>query len=316
MGFEVSGILIDRPNPDPTTRGNQELMEYLRPKPVSLVFAAASAALLGALIGVSGSHAATVGFDIVLNYTNAPTPSQAAAFASAEATWEGIISGYQIDDIDNTSVTITVNLGNIDGTGGILGSAGPETAKLNAAETAVTSNFLYTSSGSMTFDTSDTANLELNGSFGGVILHEMGHVLGIGTLWSSSNVGFPGRQELYVVGSGQYTGQFGLSAYNNEFGQAGAFVPVELGGGGGTANGHWNEVDGGAGNTGIVSQYTGQDFKYELMTGWLNAPLFISSLTVEGMRDLGYTLVPEPTLGFLLALGCIPLFYRKRRKPA
>ncbi len=31
------------------------------------------------------------------------------------------------------------------------------------------------------------------------------------------------------------------------------------------------------------------DFRNELMTGWLNAPSFISSLTTESMRDLGYT---------------------------
>jgi hypothetical protein len=166
----------------------------------------------------------------------------------------------------------------------------------------------------MTFDTSDTGALEANGSFGGVILHEMGHVLGIGTLWSSSAVGFAGRQELYVAGSGQYTGQFGLSAYNDEFGQVGAFVPVELGGGSGTADVHWNEVDGGAGATGIVSKYNGNDFRDELMTGWLNSPLFISNLTIEGMRDLGYTVIPEPATGMLLTLAFSPLLFRKRRK--
>eukprot|EP00903_Cladosiphon_okamuranus_P004159 g4157.t1 len=190
-----------------------------------------------------------------------------AAFESAEAVWESIITGYQIDDIDSTSVNIEVNLGNIDGVGGTLGSAGPTEAKRKSSSSAYTSTFLYTSTGSMTFDTSDTDTLESSGSFGDVILHEMGHVLGIGTLWSSSAVGVAGRQELYVDGSGEYTGAYGLSAYNTEFGQSGSFVPVELGGGAGTANGHWNEVDDGAADTGIVSAYTGDDLKNELMTG-------------------------------------------------
>ncbi len=273
----------------------------------------ASCLLLALFSAATSSNAATLGFDIILNYINAPTVSQQAAFEAAEATWESIITGYQIDDIDNTNVTIDVNLSNIDGPGGTLGSAGPDTAKFNAANSAVTSTFLYTSTGSMTFDTSDTGALEMAGSFNSVILHEMGHVLGIGTLWSSSRVGIAGRQELYTNNSGQYTGAFGLAAYNSEFDQTGSFVPVELGGGGGTANGHWNEVDGGAGATGIVSNITGQDFRDELMTGWLNSPLFISSLTTESMRDLGYTVVPEPTSGLLVLLGCLPLLRRNRR---
>lgn len=270
--------------------------------------------LLFAALGVSGvSNAATIGFDIILNYNNAPTVSQAAAFASAEAAWESIITGYQIDDIFDTNLTINVNLSNIDGAGGVLGSAGPSTAKLNAAGLAVTATYLYTSTGVMTFDTSDTDGLEIAGVFDDVILHEMGHVLGIGTLWSSSSVGFAGRQELYVNGSGQYTGAFGLAAYNDEFEQSGSFVPVELGGGGGTANGHWNEVDNGAGATGIVSKYTGQDMRDELMTGWLNSNPFISNLTKEGMRDLGYTIVPEPTTSLLIGLGFFTLFRRNRQ---
>ena len=34
--------------------------------------------------------------------------------------------------------------------------------------------------GNMRFDIDDILNLEANGSFEGVILHEMGHVIGVG----------------------------------------------------------------------------------------------------------------------------------------
>lgn len=254
------------------------------------------------------------GFNIVLNYSSAPTAPQAAAFAAAEATWESLITGYKLSDIANNNVNITVNLQAIDGVGGVLGSAGPTNAKLNAAQTAVTPTYLYTQTGTMTFDTADVAGLLGDGSFDEVVLHEMGHVLGIGTLWDSSDVGFAGRQELYVNNSGQYTGAFGLAAYNAEFGQAGTFVPVELGGGAGTANGHWDEVNGGAGLTGRVSLLTGKDMRDEIMTGWLNTPAFISQLTIQGMQDLGYDVVPVPEPTSLAALGLAAVALRRRAR--
>ena len=253
----------------------------------------------------------TVGFDIQFNFINAPTASQEATFEQAALTWESLITGYQ-DTVSSNVVTIDVNLSNIDGPGGTLGSAGPTGVK-------ITPNFLYANTGTMTFDTSDTAALEAAGTFDDVILHEMGHVLGIGTLWSSSAISptLAGRQELYVDGSGEYTGAQGLANYNAEFQQNGAFVPVELGGGPGTEDGHWNEVDGGVGPTGIVSLVTGQDLRNELLTGWLNPGSFISSLTVGSFVDLGYTViavpVPEPS-GTLLALSALLLGTSLRRR--
>ncbi|MFT5905075.1 MAG: hypothetical protein ACI9E1_000665 [Cryomorphaceae bacterium] len=276
-------------------------------------FRKTSCLLITLLGSAAASNGAILSFDITLNFINAPSASEAAAFAAAEAAWESVITGYQIDDIFSTTVTINVNLEPIDGVGGTLGSAGPNTAKLNAAQSAITSTFLYADTGTMTFDTADLPGL--GSTLGDVILHEMGHVLGIGTLWSSSGAGIGGRQELYATGSGMYTGEFGLAAYNAEFDQVGAFVPIELGGGAGTANGHWNENDGGGGTTGIVSNITGEDFSNELMTGWLGGDTFMSTLTIQSMRDLGYTvaLVPEPSTTALLGLGGLALILRRRK---
>lgn len=263
------------------------------------------------LISASQVHSATVGFDIVFDYTGNPTASQQAIFEAAEATWEGIITGYQ-DTVFATTLTISVDLSFIDGSGGTLGFAGPTNVR-----TGIGNNFLYASAGEMTFDSADVSDLEASGTFDDVILHEMAHVIGIGTLWSSSAVGAPGRQELYVDNSGEYTGANGVAAYNEEFAQSGAFVPVELGGGDGTANGHWNEVSDGAYDTGITSLITGQDFKHEIMTGWLNAPLYISNLTIAGMQDIGYntialtSVVPEPSTVLITGLGT---FFGLRRR--
>lgn len=270
----------------------------------------------GAAAPRMGGGGFTAGFDINVVYYGTPTPGELAAFSAAEAKWESIITGYQIDDIFSTTVKINAYLQPIDGPGMVLGSAGPTFAKINAAQTAVTSNYVYTDEGDMIFDTADTAALVGAGLFDEVILHEMGHVLGIGVLWSSADVGFPGRQEHYIFGTGQYTGPAGLAAYNAEFGQSGTYVPVELGGGSGTANAHWNEVNNGVATTGLLSNLQPgpfNDMRYELMTGWLNGPLFMSSLTSQSMVDLGYTVVPEPSSLLLTCLGLWLATFCKRQ---
>jgi hypothetical protein len=137
-------------------------------------------------------------------------------------------------------------------------------------------------------------------------------VIGFGTLWTLNG--------LYVDGSGQYTGANALATYRTEFNQpAATFVPVELGGGSGTANGHWNEVDGGGGNTGIVDSLN-RDMKNELMTGWLNSPTFVSLTTINSFKDLGYVVsaVPEPGVMAMWLLG-LPVVWRlsaRRRRDA
>ncbi|MEP4804232.1 MAG: hypothetical protein ABJZ69_07465 [Hyphomicrobiales bacterium] len=71
---------------------------------------------------------------------------------------------------------ITATLADIDGPGdddgNTLGFASP-TSTWNDCNT-------ITFEGEMTFDTFDIAELEADGLFEGVILHEMGHVIGVG----------------------------------------------------------------------------------------------------------------------------------------
>ena len=52
----------------------------------------------------------------------------------------------------------------------------------------------------MQFDTADMAMMETGGMLQGVIMHEMGHVLGIGTLWQSQGLvsGVGGANPVYV----------------------------------------------------------------------------------------------------------------------
>jgi hypothetical protein len=238
------------------------------------------------------AHAAS--FDINLSFTGL-TSSQQTIFSQAESYWESVITGYQTG-ISISSLDIDAEGKYIDGSGGILGSAGPNSITTQAG-------FTLSTSGSMQFDTADLANLESSGRLYDVIRHEIAHVIGFGTLWTSNG--------LSMAGTGQYTGTAGLAAYRNEFDAAAAFVPVELEGGTGTADGHWDEVYQGAALTGITDAL-GRDMRDELMTGWLNSPVFVSNTTLMSFEDLGYTVVPIPGTIVLLGAGLLGLVGIKR----
>jgi hypothetical protein len=225
-------------------------------------------------------------FDIVIQLSGGLTPSQEAIFELAANRWESIIVG-DIPDVNSPvygyidDVLIDASGEDIDGPGGILGMAGPDEFR--------NGSFLP-DHGIMMFDTADLADMEANGSLLDVIIHEMAHVLGFGTIWTALGV--------YINGSGQYTGAAALASYRTEFvgQQDAAFVPVELAGGGGTANGHWNESDDG-GPTGIVDTQ-GRDMQFELMTGWLDSPIFMSKTTAYQFQDLGYVVNAGAAVNF------------------
>lgn len=245
---------------------------------------------------------------LVVDYTG---PSQfAAAFTTAEATWESLLVGYQDGVVASrssgssygvgdtlTDVFITAVVEPIDGAGGILGQAGWTQRVID------NSGFSLSSDGIMRFDSADVQNLFNGGTWEAVILHEMAHVLGFGTQWTFNGV--------YVNNSGEFTGANATAAWQSEFGQAGT-PDVELGGGGGTANAHWNENNGGGGFTGITDQM-GRDMRDELMTGWLSSDTFISDMTVQSFSDIGFTVVPEPSGASLVVLSTIALLRRRRR---
>lgn len=263
------------------------------------------------LLAIPSSRASAALIDIVLNFDMTVSMSQQAVFNQAALTIEGILYEYLDTNVPNgTQVVIDASIPYLDGVGNILGSAGPDFIFSYGT-------FWYTDTGSMVFDSADVANLETAGTFDDVILHEMFHVMGFGTLWTYNN--------LYVNGTGQYTGANALAQWQTEFGQVGAtFVPVELGGGAGTANGHWNEVNGGGSNTGITDPL-GRDMRYELMTGWLNSGgpgPFISNMTRASFIDLGYNAqlnsAPEPhSLALILIAGTVVGGVRRRkRRPA
>ncbi len=124
--------------------------------------------------------------------------------------------------------------------------------------------------GIMQFDAADMASMVSSGLLYSVVLHEMGHILGIGTLWSDFGL-LSGAYTSNPI----FTGADATAQYNQIFGTNAAGVPVEATGGAGTADAHWRETV----------------FTNELMTGWAgpgtNLPL--SRVTIGSLADLGYT---------------------------
>ena len=122
--------------------------------------------------------------------------------------------------------------------------------------------------GTMTFDSADMASMAANGTLEGVILHEMGHVLGLGTLWEMLDLISPANK-FHYIGSNAVAG-YRTVARNS----SATYVPLETEGGEGTAGGHWSE----------------SIFKTELMTGYVSrSSMPISLITIGSLADMGYT---------------------------
>lgn len=196
---------------------------------------------------------------------NTLTPSQQAVFTSAAARWEQLIIGDLPDVLDPIlglidDVRIEATAPFIDGPGGILGQAGPRLLR--------TDGTFLPYDGVMEFDSADLADLEADGEFEAVILHEMGHVLGFGSIWQILGL---------LQGAGgddpRFVGTGAVAEYNAIFGVTGT-VPVENEGGPGTRDGHWRETV----------------FGHELMTGFLDSGVFnpISRVTTASLADMGY----------------------------
>jgi hypothetical protein len=209
-------------------------------------------------------------FTIEVRFGGGLTQRQKNAFKAAADRWTRVIVGdlpsVLVDGELVDDVLILADGSNIDGPSGILGQAGPTRLRPPGAGKAA----FLPAKGRMAFDTADLKQMERDRTLNDVIAHEMGHVLGIGTIWGhkkllrragTDNPTFAGkaamREYRTLRGGGRTTRQ----------------VPVENTGGPGTADSHWRETV----------------FRNELMSGFISAqgnPL--SRLTAGSLQDLGY----------------------------
>jgi hypothetical protein len=230
-----------------------------------------------ATVAFSASPGPTETYDVVLRPQSPLAPEAQTAFDAAEARWESVLvagvpsasvsigenacgatNGALSGIVDDVVIDISTTA--IDGDGGVLARAGP---------CLIATGDRLARFGVMEFDLADIGDLVASGTLDDVIVHEMGHVLGIGTLWDSIPTGS------LITGAGTADPRFVGARAGAEWSTLGrtGTVPVEATGGPGTADSHWRE----------------SVFDNELMTGFIDTgsnPM--SRLTIASLADLGY----------------------------
>ncbi len=166
--------------------------------------------------------------------------------------------GKIIDDI-----RISAELVSIDGDGGILGQAGPTAIR--------TANYLPATA-IMEFDVADADAFNALGLWDDIVLHEMLHSVGFGSIWE-----YTGDISGAGTANPLFTGEWATLAYNAVLGDGNNAlgVPVEQDGGAGTRDSHWDE----------------ETFDNEIMTGYIDASNYVSPMTVASLEDIGYATV-------------------------
>ena len=223
-----------------------------------------------------------------------PNEGHRAAFNAAVTRWENIITndipdvfvsadeGGTIEGVKIFGLVddlqIYASLTNIDGPGETLGSAGPREYREHAELPIVAR---------MRFDTSDLGDFTLE-ALQDLYLHEMGHCLGIGTLWKRLGLlRNPSIDYIFFIipvevddADTHFAGAEAIAAFNDAGGTnyADGKVPVENEKGGpGTKDGHWRQSVFGP---------------HELMEGFASPGAAtrqpLSAITIQSLSDLGY----------------------------
>ena len=246
--------------------------------------------------GPSGANLASPSFTITVRYVDRtpPSPDVVSAFSQATARWQSVI----VDSVG--SVAVQLAAGACDSSQPAINETVKDLLVLvhveRITDTVPGEQTLGESGpclvrdpgnipvlGVMSLNSTTLASLDSTGMLDDVIKHEMAHLLGFGTVWDLDNLvrDSTTKDPWFSGPDAQAAFRKALPSFTDKV------VPVEAGGGEGTALSHWRE-----------SAMTN-----ELMTGFLDLganPL--SAVTIESMADLGYTVNvgaadPWPTPG-------------------
>ena len=219
--------------------------------------------------------AATLPKDLQPSLLALPGPT----FSSPPCGVDGVVLSDLVEDI----IVYVGLIADSDGPGGTLASAGPNIFR-SAGDDAITPIV-----GCLGFDDADLDDLLATGQFPSTALHELGHILGIGTFWETTDPPL-------IQGAGTadpiFVGPLATQAFDDVGGTAyqGAKIPVENTGGEGTADGHWRETV----------------FEDELMTGLAEGagiPEKLSNVTIQALADQGWTVDANQADAYQLPAG-------------
>ena len=203
-------------------------------------------------------------FDLQLRFLGAPlSPTDASMIEVAARRWEQLVIGDLPDVFTDLGLVddlvIDIEVVPLDGDLGVLATAAP---------TVLRPGSFLPARGIFQLDLADLAQLSASGALYEAALHEIGHILGIGTIWDALNL-------VATSPSGErgFVGPQATAAFNALFNVTGTAVPIEVDGGPLTADGHWSETV----------------FANELMTGFFNGGINpLSVVSVASLADVGY----------------------------
>lgn len=236
-----------------------------------------SASLPGVTQTFTANIAPGAAFSVCARFVGDATPRQRQAVATAVQRWQRVIVGHtqstQLTEPANRcfpgapalnevveDLLVFVRFTSLDGIGNAAARASPCTVHLPSNITQM---------GQIQIDSADVEGLLGQGTLDNLITHEMGHVLGFGTVWSSLGL---------INGSGGADPFFSGASARAQFLQlfssyASSPVPVENTGDPGTRDSHWRH----------------SVFDNELMQGFITDNMPMSRVTVGSLADIGYT---------------------------
>jgi hypothetical protein len=229
------------------------------------------------------------GYNITLAFGSSISNADKAVFQSAASRWQQVITADLPDSNSAVSATdcdpkltgfpsvnsvddlvIFADVVTIDGPGGTLARAGPCLLRQSGTQ--------LPGVGTMEFDVADVAELRTKNHLLETITHEMGHVIGFGTLWKLKGGFLSGEGALGECGNAPTYIKSNAKTQYAALGGSGD-VPVEGsadGSGPGSCDSHWRE----------------SVFGTELMTPSIDtdspAANPLSRLSIAALADLGY----------------------------